>query len=682
MRRYGILLLVAVLFTAALARDALDGWIAATDLPSHIVDTSTEVRDRDGVLLRAYMVADGRWRLGARPDQVDPLYISMLLAYEDKRFRDHNGVDLRAMLRAGAQAAISGRIVSGASTLSMQVARLLEEGSTGKWTGKLRQIRVALALERRMDKAQILTLYLTLAPYGGNLEGVRAATLAWFGKEPTRLTPAQAALLVALPQSPEARRPDENPAAARVARDRVLARMVQAGVLTAEAHQAALRAPVPSARRAFPALAPHMADRAVADAPDARRHDLTLRAPVQRRFERLAGQVLQGKSRHLSIAIVAADHRDGEILASVGSGGYRAGPREGYVDMTRALRSPGSTLKPLVYALSFDQGLAHPETLIDDTPVDFGGYAPQNFDGEFRGRLRVSDALRLSLNIPAVRLTRALGPARLMAGLRRAGADPQLPGGRAGLAVALGGVGLRLEGLVQLYAGLANGGRVVDLRWRRGARDNEQAQRLVGPAAAWHVGHILSRLSPPPGARAWPMAYKTGTSYGHRDAWAVGYDGAHVVGVWIGRPDGTPVPGAFGGDLAAPVLFAAFERLGGAPVPLPSPPPGALMVPNAGLPAPLQVFRPRGPEARRAARGHAPRLAFPPDGARLPVRQEGLTAKVRAGVPPFSWLANGRPVVTGARRREVTLPDPGRGFLTLTVIDAEGRADRAQLRLD
>ncbi len=681
MRRYALLLLVAVLLSAASVRDGLDNWIAATELPSHIVDTSTEVRDRDGVLLRAYTVADGRWRLDTRLDQVDPLYLSMLLAYEDKRFHDHDGVDPRAVLRAAGQAMINGRIISGASTLSMQVARLVEGGSTGRWAGKLRQVRVALALERRISKAQILALYLTLAPYGGNLEGVRAATLSWFGKEPRRLTPAQAALLVALPQSPEARRPDLHPVTAKAARDRVLHRMVQAGVLSAQEGQAAFLEPVPTDRQPFPALAPHMADRVSAQAPEARRHDLTLSARIQRRIERLAQETLQGRSPHLSIAIIAADHRSGEILASVGSGGYRAGPHEGYVDMTRALRSPGSTLKPLVYALAFDQGLAHPETLIDDTAVDFDGYAPRNFDGVFRGRLRVSDALRLSLNIPAVRLTRALGPARLMAGLRRAGADPELPDGRAGLAVALGGVGLRLEGLVQLYAGLANGGDSVELRWRRADRSFGQAERLVGSAAAWQVGRILSRLPPPPGARAWPMAYKTGTSYGHRDAWAVGYDGAHVVGVWIGRPDGTPVPGAFGGDVAAPVLFAAFERLGQAPVPLPPPPPDALLLPNAALPVPLRVFQPRGQDAGRAARD-APRLTFPPDGARLDIAQGELTAKVRAGVPPFSWLANGRPVVSGVRRREVALPYPGSGFLTLTVIDAEGRADRARLRLE
>jgi penicillin-binding protein 1C len=243
---------------------------------------------------------------------------------------------------------------------------------------------------------------------------------------------------------------------------------------------------------------------------------------------------------------------------------------------------------------------------------------------------------------------------------------------------------VRLEGLVRLYAGLANGGRAVPLHWRRGAAGDRARQgtpeRIVGPVAAWQVGRVLSRLAPPGGAPALPLAYKTGTSYGHRDAWALGFDGAHVVGVWIGRPDGTPVPGAFGGDLAAPVLFSAFERLGAASTPLPPPPAGALLVGNADLPAPLRVFG--GGGDANGGRASAPLLTFPPEGVRLIPGEAGLVAKVRAGVPPFSWLANGRPVLSGARRREVTLPDPGRGFLTLTVIDAEGRADRTRLRID
>ncbi|HSG54568.1 MAG TPA: transglycosylase domain-containing protein, partial [Paracoccaceae bacterium] len=239
MRRLWPFALVALLLGAAAARDATDAWIDATGLPVTLPDTSVEVRDRNGDLLRAYMVADGRWRLALQPDQVDPRFVEMLLAYEDKRFRDHAGVDPLALIRAAGQAMWHGRIVSGGSTLTMQVARLLEDTGTGTWPGKLRQIRVALALERRLSKAQILGLYLTLAPYGGNIEGLRAASLAWLGKEPARLTVAQGALLVALPQSPAARRPDRAPDQARAARDRVLARLARQGTISAETAQAA-----------------------------------------------------------------------------------------------------------------------------------------------------------------------------------------------------------------------------------------------------------------------------------------------------------------------------------------------------------------------------------------------------------------------------------------------------------
>ena len=240
--------LAFALWAGAGLRDAGDRWIDATILPPLGVETSVEVTARDGRLLRAYTVADGRWRMAVDPADVDPEYIAMLVAYEDKRFWTHPGVDLRSLARAGVQAALSGRVVSGGSTLTMQVARLLEDSGTGRVAGKLRQMRVALALERRLSKDQILGLYLHLAPYGGNLEGIRAATLAYFGKEPRRLTPAEAALMVAIPQAPESRRPDRAPDVAEAARARVLARAVGDGIIDADQAQAALTETVPHLR--------------------------------------------------------------------------------------------------------------------------------------------------------------------------------------------------------------------------------------------------------------------------------------------------------------------------------------------------------------------------------------------------------------------------------------------------
>ncbi len=661
--------LVLVLSGLAAGRDAFDAWIDATVLPPLTAAVSQAVVDREGRLLRAWTVADGRWRMGAGIEAVDPGYLAMLVAYEDRRFREHGGVDGRAMARALWEALREGGVVSGGSTLTMQVARLLEDGGTGRMAGKLRQIRVALALERRLTKDQILALYLERAPFGGNLEGVAAASWAWFGKPPLRLTPAEAALLVAIPQAPEARRPDRHPEAARAARDRVLRRMARSGVLSAEAAAAAMTEPAPAARRPFPLLAAHLADRLRAEDPLAPVIATTLDAGLQARLERLAAEAVAGRER-LQAAILVADHATGAVLAQVGSAGFTDDARGGWVDLALAPRSPGSTLKPLIYGLAFDRGLLHPETLVPDRPGVFGGWAPENADGLFRGEVRARQALQWSLNLPAVRVLDRLGPAHLMAALRRAGARPVLPEGEdaAGLAVALGGLGLSLRDVAAVYAMLARGGEAVALSARAG--EGGPGARVLGEAAAWQVADILRETPRPPGVMAAGIAWKTGTSYGNRDALAVGFDGRHVVAVWMGRADGTAVPGAFGAALAAPVLFQAFERLG--PVtPLPPPPPGVLLVGNDALPPPLRHL---GGEEEGG-----PVLAYPPEGARI--EGEAVVARVAEGTPPFTWLANGAPLGR-SQRREFPVEGLGAGFSRLTVIDAAGRSASAGFSLE
>ena len=677
MRANGFLGLAGGLWLAAFASDGCDRWIDATILPPLAPETSQEVLDRYGTLLRAYTVEEGRWRLGVERDQVDPFFVALLLDYEDKRFYQHGGVDPQALLRALVQAVWNGHVVSGGSTLTMQVARLLEGSGTGQVAGKVRQIRLALALERHLNKDQILQIYLLLAPYGGNVEGIRAASLAYFGKEPRRLTPAEAALLVAIPQSPETRRPDRSDLA-KAARDRVLNRARSDGLIDADQAQAAASEAVTTRRAAFPALAPHLSDRVVAEEPQTSRHVTTLDKGLQTALEKLAALAVQGMGDRLQVAIVVADHGSGEVLASVGSAGYAGGERLGFVDMTTALRSPGSTLKPLIYGLAFDEGLAHPETLIDDRPTDFNGYRPQNFDRQFHGTLRMRDALQLSLNIPVVALTDALGPAKLLQSLDRAQMKTALPVGQPGLAVALGGIGVTLEDMVQLYGAIARGGVVRPLTHRLGM-DAADGQRVLTRVAAWQVGDILAGLAPPPGAPSNRLAYKTGTSYGHRDAWAIGFDGKHVIGVWMGRADGTPVPGAFGADLAAPVLFEAFARLKPALGPQPAPPPDTLMLANAQLPQPLRHFRSR--DAAFAADASAPEVAFPPDGAEVELLPEGLMVQVSGGTAPFTWLADGAPVMTAQAEATAMLPALGRGFVTLSVIDAKGRSARTRVRL-
>lgn len=673
-RRFGLFALVLLLGTGAALRDKLDVWIDAAVLPPVLVETSIEIRARDGFLLRSFPVENGRTRLAVQVDQVDPAFIEMLIAYEDKRFYRHHGIDPVAMLRAAWQAVSHGEIVSGGSTLTMQVARLLENSGTGQWQGKLRQIRLALALERRLSKDDILALYLHHAPYGGPVEGVRAASLAWFGKEPRRLSQAEAAMLVALPQSPESRRPDRHPEAASDARARVLRRVGA----TQEPHTD----DVPRTLQSFPRLAPHLGDRLRQEIPERQRHDVTLDATLQRKMETLARRAVRGQPRGVSVAIMVADHRTGEVMATVGSPAYSgASGTPGFVDMTNALRSPGSTVKPLIYGLAFDQGLVHPETLIKDAPTAFGRYAPQNFDGQYRGELTVREALTLSLNIPPVMLTHELGAARLMTGLRRSGVEPVLPGGKPGLAVVLGGVGMTLSDLVQLYAGIANGGTARPLTTTPNA-EQVSGHRFMSEVAAWQVGHILAGIAPPRGsaARDGQIAYKTGTSYGYRDAWAVGFDGRHVIGVWLGRPDGTPVPGAFGGDLAAPLLFEAFDRVAPVRTPLPVPPPETLIAATGALPAPLRRFRSRNAAYDRAP--DRPVVIFPPDGATMRDGGDGIPLKLRAGVLPLTVLINGAPVLTGLHSREAILDLSDPGFSRISVIDAKGHGVQVEILLE
>ena len=668
---------------------AVDRWIARADLPSLTPPVSATVLDRNGVLLRAYQVESGLWRLPVTAAQVDRDYIALLLAYEDKRFWSHGGVDMIALARAALSSARAGRIVSGGSTITMQVARLLEDAPTRSIRAKLRQIRVALALERRLDKAAILDLYLTLAPFGGNIEGVRAATLTWFGKEPHRLTPAEAALLVALPQSPEGRRPDRHANRARAARDRVLARTVGAGALPPEDARAARTETVPSARRAFPRLAAHLSDRLVQCAPkDAPCAPIgqsirtTLDAGIQASLETLLRERARALGPAVSAAAIVADHRTGDILARIGSADLMDTRRKGFIDMTRALRSPGSTLKPLIFGLAFEQGLAHPETLIDDRPTVFGRYAPLNFDRQWYGTVSIRKALHLSLNIPAVAALEGVGPARLIARLRRAGATPILPPGDApGLAIALGGLGMTLEDLVQLYAAMARGGQGVALRETDTALPDPHAPLpVLSPDAAWHIADILAG-APVPGASAREtLAFKTGTSYGHRDAWAVGFDGRHVIGLWLGRPDGAPSPGILGLQTAAPVLFEAFARIKPRPDPLPPAPKTTLRLTNAELPQPLRRFRAR---SMSAARKNTVAIAFPPDGATLAWEAgDPLALKVGGGAPPFRWLVDGAPLAADPFARQIAMTPDGPGFVSIAVIDASGGAARARIRVE
>ncbi|GEO80391.1 penicillin-binding protein 1C [Pararhodospirillum oryzae] len=659
---------------------------------------STRVLGAEGRLLRVFPTepATGEaWRLPAHEADVDPLYLSMLLAIEDKRFPRHGGVDPLALARAVAQALEQGRVVSGASTLTMQVARLLEPRPRRTLAAKLLEMAHALALESRLGKQAVLNAYLTLAPFGGNLEGVRAGSLAWFGKEPRTLTPGEAALLVALPRAPEALRPDRHPMAARHARDRVLDRLVEAGVLSARRAAEARAETIPTQRRPLPRLAPHLTTRLARTAPPGARIETTLDHGLQSRLETLARDAVPTLAPGQSMALLAVESRTGRVLASVGSPDDLDESRCGAIDMTRAVRSPGSALKPLIYGMAFERHLVHPATLINDRPVRFGVYTPSNFDDGHWGEVTARDALAHSLNIPAVLLLERVGPLSFAQRLAQAGIPLRLPAGttRPGLPLALGGLGVTLEELVGLMAAIDAGGRAP---WPSPLPRTDTPPlppAVLAPDAAWQVADILAGSPPPPGY-APPtrgnggrvIAFKTGTSYGYRDAWAIGFDGAVTVGVWVGRPDGSPSPGEYGRITAAPVLFRAFERLEGPP---PGPRPGpsdpfAAITRTADLPAPLRrLDDPGGPARYLPADPLAPRVVFPPDGTTvdLGTDADALVLSARGGQRPLVWLVDGRPLVSAAYARETRWSPSGPGQITVTVIDARGRADTARVWL-
>jgi penicillin-binding protein 1C len=648
---------------------------------------STTIVDRNGKLLRAYAMADGRWRLPADARAgIDPGYLRLLLSYEDRRFRSHTGVDPLALGRAALQLVTRGHIVSGGSTITMQLARLMEPRHERSVYAKLRQMVRALEIERQLNKDQILDLYLALAPFGGNLEGIRAASIAYFGKEPKRLSLAESALLVALPQSPETRRVDRYPDVARAARDRVLDRMVGEGRVSKEDAAQAKSVPVPRLRKPMPILAPHAADQAIATVKDSPVIRLTLDSGLQKNFEALARDRAIALGPNISVAIIAVDNESGDVLARIGSPDYFDERRAGQVDMSRAVRSPGSTLKPFIYGLAFEDGFVHPESLIDDRPIRFGSYAPENFDMTFQGTVPVRKALQMSLNVPAIALLDRVGASRLSSRLKQAGANLVLPKDEApGLAMGLGGVGVTLQDLVQLYGGLARLGNTRPLR-EIASDQHRDSLRLMDQVAAWQVGNVLMGTPPPENAPHNRIAFKTGTSYGYRDAWSVGFDGRITIGVWVGRPDGAPVPGLVGRTAAAPILFDAFARTGKLPVALPKPPKGALVASNAKLPLPLRRFRPVG-ELVRTGGEQAPHIQFPLNGSRIDVAGSGggqfsaMPVKVAGGVLPMTMLINGVSVGEIDGRRQRLVDPPGPGFARLTVIDATGAADTVVVRI-
>jgi penicillin-binding protein 1C len=440
----------------------------------------------------------------------------------------------------------------------------------------------------------------------------------------------------------------------------------------------------------LPALAAHVAEAALRKAPKEREHKTTLKKQVQEGLELTARNAAMRLGPKLSIAMVMADARSGEIVGEVGSADYFDASRSGWIDMTRISRSPGSTLKPFIYGLAFEQGLVAQETIIEDRPADFFGYRPRNFDMSYQGDVTIREALQLSLNVPAVKLLDAVNPTRLMVRFRRAEVQPSLPPNETpGLAIGLGGVGITLKDLVQLYTALTNNGQPVRIGdGVTGIPGKIDGEPLLEPVAVWNITDILSGVIPPAGAPQRGIAYKTGTSYGYRDAWSVGYDGRYVLGVWVGRPDNGAVPGLTGYGTAAPILFEGFAKSGIATTPLPRPPSGAIRIAKQDLPVSQRRFALNASGLLvNSSRESAPQIVYPPEGAHVDLGAKNgdlspLVLKLQGGRAPFRWLANGKPLPDLSRRRtNQWLPDGG-GYSKLTVIDAMGRAASVGVFID
>ncbi len=483
------------------------------------------------------------------------------------------------------------------------------------------------------------------------------------------------------------RRPDRGPQAARAARDRVLDRAVVSNVLAPAEAALAKAEPVPQTRRAFPTLAPHAAEAALRNAPDARLHKLTIDAKWQQSLEALARDSVQRVGAKVSAAILVVDNASGEVRAHVGAADYFSAARGGGIDMTEALRSPGSALKPFIYALAFENGIAHPETLLDDRPSRWGVWQPENFDLAYQGAVTARRALQMSLNVPAIELLDQIGPARFLARLRNAGAEIAISGDSApGLAVGLGGLGISLRDLARLYVGLARGGDAPRLSEEIGVVAKEAPRAIAEPLAAWYVGDILRGAPPPLNAPAGRIAYKTGTSYGYRDAFAVGFDRRHTIAVWVGRPDNASVPGLVGRLVAAPILFDAFARIGIDPEVAPKPR-EALVARSSALPPPLRHLRADAPKLLASANTAPLRIAFPPNGARVELglnRADAsvLALKAQGGVPPLTWIVNGAPLGAPDLRRQANWSPDGSGFARVSVMDAKGATDSVTVRVE
>ena len=510
----------------------------------------------DGTPLRSFADKNGIWRYPITIEQVSQLYIEALINYEDRWFWQHPGINPLSICRALIQNIKNNRIVSGGSTITMQVARLISPHSRTV-TGKIKQIFTALQLEWHYSKKQILTYYLNHAPFGGTIEGVQAASYTYLGKSAQELSHAEAALLTILPQAPSRNRPDRHPDRALIVRNKVLLRLATQSVWTESVINQALLEPIVAQHNLQPIIAPLLARRLKSQFPEKTVIKTTIDYDMQLGIETLIRQYIEQLPEKTSAAVLVVENQSLKVKTYVGSAIFLDQNRFGHIDMIQAIRSPGSTLKPFLYGIAIDQGLIHSKSLLTDAPLSFDGYKPQNFSKGFTGPVSVNHALKRSLNIPAIQVLHHLTPEVFVSTLKNAGLMLVFNSmAKSNLSVILGGVGSNLETLVGTYTAFVNGGQTGQIRFL--SNSPVKQRYLFSPGSAWIINNILSDQNT---LSLNNLSWKTGTSYGHRDFWSIGVTPSYTIGVWIGRPDGTPLPGHYGSNTASPLLFTIAEKL-------------------------------------------------------------------------------------------------------------------------
>ena len=569
--------------------------------------TSRIVLDRNGEWLRAFLATDGTWRLPtptSESEKIDPelpehtqnksripsLLHQAILTSEDRWFYYHYGINPVSLFTALYDNLKAGEVVRGGSTITMQLARLMEPKARNV-PNKLIEMFRALQLERTYSKSEILRFYFTLLPYGGNIVGAETAARFYFNKPLYALSLGEAALLAAIPNSPERLRPDRFTENARHARNKVLNRLLNRKQITTEQWQEALQEPIPTHRAPLPFKAPHLSRMLVKRVPPARdgRIYTTIDLKVQETARRILREYLasdipvnlRGAHNTTTGAIIVLDTESRHVLAMVGSHDFFDTPASGQINGSLASRSPGSALKPFVYAMAIEEGLVTPETLLFDVPVNYAGYEPVNFDGKYSGTVSTRQALARSLNVPAVNLNARLKEITLHGFLKQAGISTLAPAKKYGLSMVLGGCEVNLLELTTLYAGLANMGEFgpYQLTLPHSTPPNFEKnggtpQRLLREETSFIITDMLTNSQLPTNTiknreafsrtlNLPKIAWKTGTSYGHRDAWCIGYSPQLTIGVWLGNFDGKGVPRLSGADAATPILFALFTALTG-----------------------------------------------------------------------------------------------------------------------